>query len=218
MSAMSAGSGRTPRRRRPRCSATAPNGLTVLRSVTTRSGSPEARGSAVRSRRPRRRRRDGRSPRCRCGLAHEDRRGRPARGLRDARTGGCGRTARGCGGARGAARVAGARQGVRRHRHREHTAASWRPGLDRAAGASTSGGLTGSKAGRSQPGKVVPRPRMDRGKRLSGSCCSPRARASRPWPRTPPAPARWTCSPAAARRRARRSAAVVLGLLCASCS
>ena len=76
-------------------------------------------------------------------MAHEDRRGRPARGLRDARTG-CGRTARGCGGARGAARVAGARQGVRRHLHREHTAASWRPGME-GGGVITERWMTGSR-------------------------------------------------------------------------
>ena len=46
-------------------SATTPNGLTVERRVTIRSGSPSWRIS-VRRRRPRRCRRDGRSPRCRC--------------------------------------------------------------------------------------------------------------------------------------------------------
>ena len=48
-------------------SATAPNGLTVERSVTTRSGSPRTRMSSPDRRPPRRCRRGGRSPRCRCG-------------------------------------------------------------------------------------------------------------------------------------------------------
>ena len=93
-------------------------------------------------------------------MAHEDRRGRPARGLRDARTGGCGRTARRCGGARGAARVAGARQGVRRHLHREHTAASWRPGL-KGGGVITERWTTGSRP--VDPREVSPRPRWTEG-------------------------------------------------------
>ena len=114
------------------------------------------------------------------------------------------RTARGCGGARGAARVA-----VLGRESVAICTASIPPprGVPdwRAAGLLWNGGGPARRPvdppGRSSPTWMGPR------ERLSGSCCSPRARASRPWPRTQPAPARWTCSPAAGRHRERRSAA-----------
>ena len=171
MIAISGGSGRTPRSRRPRSGRPAPNGLTHERRVTTGPGR-RGRGSAGRRRRPRRCRRGGRSPRCRCGSGGRGSAARAARrrgrGRRGARGADVGRV----GAATGAPRharvgVSGRRRSTRRRRGTRRAIRRTRPARRRR---SDTGGRLGHRRaiGPAVPARGLATIRADRPARRDG--------------------------------------------------